>query len=170
MLTAARRNEAGGMTAGEIEAGLWTVPAERSKIKTAIERPLPSAALGLVEPCLAGKGGHLFGKGRRAGFSGWSRAKARLDNRLAETELGEWTLHDLRRSVATALANANLAPPHIVEALLGHRHENVGSVHGVYNRATYREQVGEALAMWASVLMGEINGTRKVVPLQQKLE
>ena len=74
--------------------------------------------------------------------------------------LADWTLHDLRRSVATALGDLEMAMPHVVETLLGHRHERVGSAHAIYNRSGYWREAGRALAAWAEHLMGLVDGRK----------
>jgi integrase len=67
-------------------------------------------------------------------FTSWSRGKYLLDAAL-DTKLAPWTLHDLRRSVATGMAELGVAP-HIVEAVLNHVSGHKAGVAGVYNRAT----------------------------------
>jgi hypothetical protein len=55
----------------------------------------------------------VFGKGAGP-FSGFSRCKDELDNRIAELNGGKalapWVLHDLRRSAATGMADIGIAP------------------------------------------------------------
>ena len=78
-----------------------------------------------VEP--AGDGDHRLGAAHRAvpvrprrqhPFGGWGWAKARAGRAAAAA--GAWRVHDIRRSVATHLAEQGIAPPHIIEAVLGH--------------------------------------------------
>jgi integrase len=86
---------------------------------------------------------YLFGRGRRAPFSGWSRCKERLDARITEQRgapLAAWTVHDLRRSVVTTRAEQAIARPHIIEAVIGHVSGHRAGVAGVYNRAVYRAE------------------------------
>ena len=109
----------------------------------------------------------VFGE-KDTGFSGWSRCKARLDGRLSdrltqmfqqmhgrspydyEAKLAQWTLHDLRRTIATWLSEHGELP-HIVEALLNHiSGEAKRGVAGTYNRALYRDQKRAALSQWAA--------------------
>jgi hypothetical protein len=52
--------------------------------------------------------------------------------------LPAWRLHDIRRSVATGMAEIGIQPhTHIVEAVLNHISGHKAGVAGIYNRATY---------------------------------
>jgi hypothetical protein len=55
-----------------------------------------------------------------------------------------WVLHDLRRSVATHMAELGIQP-HIVEAVLNHMSGHKAGVAGVYNKATYAPEKRAAL-------------------------
>jgi hypothetical protein len=55
----------------------------------------------------------VFGEGE-GGYSNWSKSKAHLDARLS---IPAWRLHDIRRSVATGMAEIGIQP-HIIEAVL----------------------------------------------------
>jgi integrase len=69
-----------------------------------------------------------------------------LDEKLDEP----WTVHDLRRTVATRLAESPVSvQPHIVEAVLNHISGHKDGVAGVYNRATYLPEKKDALDRWA---------------------
>ena len=57
----------------------------------------------------------VFGKGV-GGYSGWSKSKAALDESCG---LEPWTLHDLRRTAATRMADLGVLP-HVIEAVLNH--------------------------------------------------
>ena len=70
-----------------------------------------------------------------------------LDKRLSD-KVKPWTLHDLRRTTATRMADLGIAP-HIVEAILNHHSGHRRGVAGVYNRSSYEKEVRAALAMWA---------------------
>jgi integrase len=89
----------------------------------------------------------VFGTGKGP-FSGWSRAKEALD---ANVPLPAWRLHDLRRTVATQMAE-NGVQPHIIEAVLNHVSGHKAGVAGIYNRATYAAEKREALELWAGHL------------------
>ncbi len=64
------------------------------------------------------------------------------------TEVTDWTLHDLRRTVATHMASLGVAP-HVIERVLNHRKGVVSGVAATYNRFTYLPEMREALEMWA---------------------
>jgi integrase len=157
MLTAQRRTEVGGLCWSEIgEDGMWTLPAARSKNRDKHSIPLVPQALALLPPRRTGD--HVFG----CGFANWSRGKLDLDARLAG--IAAWTLHDLRRSAATHMAELGAAP-HIVETVLNHRKPGVAAV---YNHARYAGEVRQALLLWADHLEAIVTGRdRKVVSLRQ---
>jgi integrase len=181
MLCGQRREEAGGLHWQELdlEAGLWHLPAERSKNRRAHVVPLSGPALELLAglPRWAGRS-TVFGLGPRKpgdperGFTGWSAAKRRLDARIA-AERGEalehWTLHDLRRSTATNMAEIGVAP-HVIEAVLNHVSGHKGGVAGVYNRANYAAETRRAVELWAAHLLEVVEGQpAQVVPMRAKV-
>jgi integrase len=79
----------------------------------------------------------LFGEGQGP-FQGWSKARAGLDRRAAAAghPLAPWRLHDLRRTVATRLAELGVQP-HVIEAVLNHVSGHQAGVAGIYNRVLY---------------------------------
>jgi integrase len=180
MLTIQRRTEVAGLSRPEIERdkALWTLPAERSKNGRQHEVPLSTQALALID----GRGDpFLFGRDGRNPFSGYSRAKARLDEQIArqraEQRLGRklhkgealepgdhlapWTLHDVRRSGVTHMAELGIEP-HVIEAVANHVSGHKGGIAGIYNKATYREQKKIALQRWADWLEATVEGREPV--------
>ncbi len=90
--------------------------------------------------------------------SGFSKAKARVDQRIASQiavaggqHLPPWVLHDLRRTMITVM-NENLGiQPHVVEAVVNHVNGVAkAGVAGVYNRALYLDDRRLALEKWNS--------------------
>ena len=63
-----------------------------------------------------------------------------------KSSLGDVTVHDLRRTMATYLGNQGVHPV-VLETILGHAREGVTRKH--YNHALMTEQVREALQLWA---------------------
>ena len=120
--------------------------------------PLSDAALALL-PVRREDRELLFGR-RDGGFSGWSKAKAELDARIAAARkasgdrkpMPPWVLHDLRRSFVTHVSQLGFAPPHVVEAIVNHVSGHRSGVAGVYNRANYGVEKRAALDAWGERL------------------
>jgi len=148
ILTGVRREEAGGASWGEIDldARQWAIPAARTKNKRAHVVPLSVGAVEVLKliPAFAG-GDYVFGLAGRGPFKGWSSAKRALDQRAG---VEGWRLHDLRRTMATRLADLGVAP-HIVEACLNHQSGAKSGVAGVYNRSNYDSEKRAAFDLWA---------------------
>ena len=103
----------------------------------------------------------VFGERGAGGFAGWTSGKSTLDTRSGVTG---WVLHDIRRSVATGMANLNVQP-HIIEEVLGHSGGHKSGVAGIYNRATYAAAVRAALGVWHDHVRAIVaGGERKVLP------
>src|SRR5262249_17792285 len=97
---------------------------------------------------------HVFGRGR-SGFQGWSRARAALDQAIGGVR-GDWTLHDFRRFISTAM-HEHGTQPHIIEVILAHVGHRSG-VAGTYNKATYLAERRRALERWAEYVAQVVTG------------
>jgi integrase len=156
-LTGCRRGEVGGMRWSEIdpEAGTWTIPAERAKNGRAHTLPLPPAALSIIAAVERVEGrDHLFGGYGSHGFQRWSASKRELDTRAG---VAGWAVHDLRRTVATGMADLG-AQPHVIEAVLNHQSGTKRGPAGVYNRSSYAREMTTALLTWADHVLGLVEG------------
>jgi integrase len=169
MLTACRREEIGGLTWSEIDfdRGLIVLPVARTK--NAREHVVPMS--GPVRTIFEARS-RIYGRDRVFGVRGdrfgFSQPKGRLDEALAGAVAKEWVLHDLRRTVATQMADQLGIKPHIVEAILNHASGHKGGVAGVYNRAQYLTEKKQALERWADYVMALVDGRPvNVVPLRQ---
>jgi integrase len=175
MLTGQRADEIASLQWSEISDSAINLPGARTKNKRAHVIPLSDAAAPILEkqPRRVNDDGSLrdlvFGVGRR-GFSGWSYCKETLDKRIAAA-IGEplepWTIHDIRRSVATIMNDQLGVLPHVVEAILNHVSGHKGGVAGIYNRAQYLRERTEALQLWADHLMSIVDGKNNVTPLRR---
>lgn len=163
ILTGQRREEVAGMAWSEIDVdkALWSIPAGRTKNHRPHEVPLSDEAMLVIRqiPARADRD-MVFGRGEGS-FSGWSKAKAALDLRIAKSHtpmnakktgskavpLPSWRLHDIRRTVATRMADLGV-DPHIVEAVLNHVSGVRSGVAGIYNRALYSTEKRAALRLW----------------------
>jgi integrase len=166
ILTAARRDEVGSMQWGELDNGIWTIPAERSKNRQQHVLTLPLMAWQIIGDKPPNRDGYVFGK-HGIGFTNWHLSKRALDKRSGVTG---WTLHDLRRTTATKMADLGIEP-HIIEAVLNHiSAAQMGSlqlpghksrVAGIYNRANYQIQIRTALARWSDRLHEIVSGEQR---------
>jgi integrase len=151
ILTGCRRQEIGSMKWPEIdfEKRTLTLPAERVKNKRTHLLPLTDIALEvlrsiprrLTTESVFG----LYRVGAKGGFSDWTRKMAALEERSG---VKDWRLHDVRRTVATGLADLGVQP-HIIEQILNHQGGHKAGVAGIYNRSAYEAEVRAALTKWA---------------------
>jgi integrase len=174
VLTGQRRNEIAGLHWSEIDfsAGLIRLPSERVKNAHPHNIPMSGAVIGILAARLNAHGSArdlLFGKRDRM-FMGWTNAKAKLDRKIAATgkALAPWTLHDLRRTCATGMAEDLDIEPHIIEACLNHQSGHKRGVAGTYNRALYERATRIALAQWGERVLDIVEGrASKVVPMMR---
>ena len=158
ILTGQRREEVGGMLWSEIDLDKrsWRIDAERTKNGLAHEVPLSSPAAEILRARERSGRALVFGS-RDGPFQGWSNAKSALDKRIVAKlrETGAngapkpWRLHDIRRTVATRMADLGVQP-HVIEAVLNHVSGHKAGVAGVYNRASYTAEKRYALDIWSA--------------------
>jgi integrase len=188
ILTGQRREEVAAMRWSELDlpGRLWSLPGARTKNRRDHDVPLSDHAAALLEALPQRPGRALIFGERAGGFSGWSQAKARLDDRIAAARaeaadatsgadaepkahaLAPWRLHDIRRTVVTGMAKIGVQP-HVIEAVVNHISGHKGGVAGVYNVATYDAERRAALQRWAEHVMALVAGEpSKVVPLRRE--
>jgi integrase len=181
ILTGQRRQEIGGLRWSEIDRAksLIALSGERTKNGRPHDVPLSPAAVAILERQPLRVGRELV-FGERAGpFQGWSKAKVALDKAIAKNSLengrvAPWRLHDVRRTVATRMADLGIQP-HVVEAVLNHVSGHKAGVAGIYNRSVYAAEKRAALDIWGNlvlVIAGERtdeDGVRQVpAPLERR--
>jgi integrase len=167
MLTGQRRDEVAGLRSSELVGSSITLPKERTKNGRAHVVPLSDPAKAILTT-FPRNDEFVFGQNCGAGFSGFSHCKAVLDETInRDGKMARWTLHDLRRTAATRMADLGVQP-HIIEAVLNHVSGHKGGIAGVYNRATYDREKREALNLWAEHVMATVEGrAATVVPLKR---
>jgi integrase len=166
ILTACRREEIGGMRWPEVdlEKGVWVLPAHRAKNHRALVLPMMPMMREIIDtaPYFAGRA-QLFGERSPDGFQSWDLHKKDLD---ARSGVVGWQLRDIRRSVATRMADLGIMP-HVIEQILNHVSGHKGGVAGIYNRSSYQAEVKRALGVWCDHLHSIIaGGERKVINFQ----
>jgi integrase len=159
LLTGARRAEVAGMRRAEIDlaARTWTLPATRTKNRREHVVPLSDAAIRIIEglPRIGNSpSGLVFTTTGATAISGFSHVKAAIDRAILKSLTGEgkapepWTLHDLRRTVATNLQKLGVRLE-VTEACLNHASGSRAGIVGVYQRHEYADEKRAALDAWA---------------------
>jgi integrase len=170
-LTGQRRDEVGQMRWSEVDFNkrLWTLPRERMKANLPHEVALSAPAIDILKstPRLAGSD-LVFSTNGATPASGYSKAKRRIDA-LLPSGTPHWTLHDLRRSVASGMARLGVSLP-VIEKVLGHRSGSFRGVVGVYQRHDFADEKRHALEAWGSFVTALVEGkpASKVVRLRGK--
>jgi integrase len=160
--TAMRRDEGASMQPRWLDFDERTITIPAAVSKTARERVIPMAEA--IAPMLAARveglerrpDAYIFGEGSlfRAPLQGWDKQTTRL--RAAMPAGDRWTLHDIRRTVATRMHKAKVHPL-VVEDLLGHLTGIRKGVAGVYNQAETVEDQRLALDDWGAKLAALTN-------------
>jgi integrase len=112
---------------------------------------LPAAALEILHSAPR-RGAFVFGGS--SAFNSWSGLKAQFD---ASSGVREWRPHDIRRTVATGMADLGVQP-HVIEQVLNHQSGHKRGVAGIYNRSSYEREVRAALALWAEHVLALVEG------------
>lgn len=170
LVTGQRRNEIAGMKWEHVDLGnkLWTLPKEKTKSKRQHEVPLSPMAVEILK-ATPRDGKYVFSTTGKTPISGFSKAKERCDKAMAtnqleasgkkkwtdkefeQNQLPPWRLHDIRRTVASGMAEIGIAP-HVIEKVLNHSTGQISGVAAVYNRHTYLREKTDALSAWARAL------------------
>ncbi len=176
-LTGQRRGEVAAMTwseLGNLEEGVWRLPAERTKNGLPHQVPLAPLALEIIKGVTQVAGRDLlFGKGPH-GFAGWGTPKLALDAKIQAIRkkagakpMLPWVVHDLRRAFATGAGHLGVQP-HVIEAALNHVSGHKRGVAGVYNKSPYAREVRAAMALWGDHVQSVVQGAeRKIVPFHK---
>jgi integrase len=153
VLTGQRRGEVAGLRWDELDlaAATWSLPAARTKNARAHTVPLAPAAVQIIKQIPRFAGCPLvLSNGRGAPPSGFGRVKLRLDELIANdlTTASDWTLHDLRRTVATGLQRLGTRLE-VTEAVLNHVSGSRAGIVGIYQRHHWEKEKRDALDAWA---------------------
>lgn len=165
LLTAVRRSELALASWSEIDfnAKAWRIPGEHVKGRKGEGKshtvPLSDWAVREFEALqrLAKHSPWVLANDENSGPINpklLTRGVARCQERMQKLGIGEFTLHDLRRTCRTGLARLKIAP-HIAERVLNHAQEKIP---GTYDTHDYLEEKREALDKWATHLEGLTRG------------
>jgi integrase len=168
LATGQRREEVASMRWQDISEAerTWTLPSEMTKPGRAHVVPLSPLAIGILAKTKVtairlgtgqggGLGDYVFTTRGDRPISGYSKAKARLDNAVTGVRatdkipaLEPWTIHDLRRTVGTGLGKLGV-PRFVIARVLNHADS---SVTGIYDRHEYLDEKRRALNAWGELL------------------
>jgi integrase len=149
ILLGQRRGEIGNLRAEYIDWQKQTITFPPEIVKNNREHTIPFGKLAAAILRTLPKDGYLFpGDFGAQCFNGWSKSKRALDKKC---KIPHWTLHDLRRTLATNLAALGTAP-HVVERILNHVSGTISGVAAVYNKYTYSTEMREAIGAWEEQL------------------
>lgn len=157
LLTGQRKSEWLNATWAEIDRAerTLTVAAARHKSRRGHIVPLTAAAMAIVDELPGSRGALFIGRtGKMA--NGSSKVEARLREAMLarmqkddpEATLPMFTLHDLRRTCETRMAQLGV-PQQVCEAVLGH---SKPGLRRTYNKYDYLTERREALTMYAKHL------------------
>lgn len=135
----------------DLDKGVWTIPAERAKMRRAHKKPLPALAIETLRDLKCHTGN------RRLVFPSPQSAERPLSENtmnLALRRMGfgkdQATSHGFRASASTLLNESGLWPADAIEAELGH--VSGDEVRRAYHRALYWEARVRMADWWASSL------------------
>jgi integrase len=161
ILTAARSGETRGARWGEfdLDAAVWTIPANRMKGEQAHSVPLSAPALAILQEVRG-----LFGGGKKElvfpGLAGKPISDATMSKALRVAGGGEYTVHGMRSAFRDWVAEATTFPAEWAEAALAHALPN--RVEAAYRRTKFLDQRRGMMDAWAAFLAGPSN----VIPLR----
>jgi integrase len=183
ILTGQRRTEVGAMRWSEINLRdkVWTLPKARTKARRGHELPLSEKAIKVItetprlsDYVFTGRRRPVAGKEEELSYGpigGWGKAKEALD-RLADVKareiaeetgdeaaavVGEWRLHDLRRTCATRLGKLGVSRV-VIAKVLNHA---IPGVTSTYDHHDYALEKRDALDRWAQRVERIVNGAEE---------
>jgi integrase len=167
LTTAQRVGEVIGASWAEIDldAGWWTIPAERSKNKLAHRVPLSRLAVEILAQARWLGAGSPWVFRSPTGKDHLTLAAISQAMRKNRDALGiaHATPHDLRRTAASQMTGAGV-PRLVVSKILNHAEPGVTAV---YDRHSYDREKREALDKWADQLRRVLGGERKSIVSRQ---
>jgi integrase len=147
----------------DLEQGVWTVPAERMKMKRPHRIPLSPEAVGVLKAARAMPNATL--KADTLVFPG-ATGKPLSDMTLTKIlrDMKEpFTVHGMRSSFRDWAAEQTSFPREIAEAALAHAVPN--AVEAAYRRTTFFDKRREMMDAWGSFCAG--GGGAEIVPLRK---
>ena len=174
ILTGARRGEVAAMRWSELdlEKKIWVLPSDRTKnrqVHTIYLSRLAIKILALLQP-ISGNSQFVFDTGRYSEdghihqdtltgvisrlLGTVKGSKKKIFEVAPLAGLKPFSIHDLRRSAATAWGEHLKIEPHVVERMLNH--QPVNKLIATYQRAIYAEEQKRAWTDWGTLVETQI--------------
>lgn len=165
ILTAARSQEVRGALWSEfdLEAGVWSIPAERMKAREPHTVPLSKQALRILKSLHKEEGSDLvFPSATKPGTPMSDMTLLQTLRRMGRTDI---SVHGFRATFRTWVANETNYPAEVAEAALAHKIPD--EVVRSYLRTTFYEKRRKLMQSWGAYVDGPATGD-KVVPIKAK--
>ncbi|HLO76023.1 MAG TPA: tyrosine-type recombinase/integrase [Magnetospirillum sp.] len=174
ILTAQRRAEVTGARWSEFDlnANIWTIPAGRTKNRKEHIVHLSEQARSVLDAMPRQDSEYLFTTTMKTPVSGFSRAKALLDDEILKARrkvaerageavssvvsIDEWDFHDFRRTFATGAARLKIDHM-IADRVLNHVPKALSGVARIYNKFEYLDERKAAMDTWGAHVEALIN-------------
>lgn len=174
ILTGARRGEVAGMRWSELDLASkkWLLPSDRTKNRQEHTIYLSELAMELINALhpISGHSIFVFDTGRYendghihedsltgviARLRGTAKGvKKKVNSEAPLADIKAFTIHDLRRTAATAWGEYLKTEPHVIEKMLNHQPAN--KLIATYQRAVYSEEQKKAWNEWGSMVDQQI--------------
>jgi integrase len=151
ILTGCRLNELAKARWSDIQGDALVLPDERVKVDQPHSVPLTAAVRAILDG-LPRQGKLIFTTNGLTPVSGFSRAKRRLDHRVAQSSdepIPDFDVHDFRRTVRTGLSSLGV-PNEVAELVIGHKRQGVEAVYDLHR---FDAEKRAALEAWSQKLM-----------------
>ena len=165
LLSGQRREEVGGVRWEEIDLNrqIWRLPPKEEyqpqRTKNGEEHivDLSPQALAILEALPGERKGLVFTTTGKTSVSGFSKAKARLDNHMTtilsqrfDRPLLAWRVHDLRRTASTLMGEDLGIDTGVIDRIQNHITGVSDGLKGVYQQQKYRQARRAALIAWGA--------------------
>lgn len=145
------------------ENAVWTIPAERTKLRRNHSVPLSRQSLEILNELRQVSGSYeLMFPGLRSHLVPMSENALNQAFRRMGWGAGEVTAHGLRATASTLLNECGKWHPDAIERALAHGHSN--AVRGAYARGQHWGERVE-MAQWWSDYLDQLSGGAKILPL-----
>lgn len=147
----------------DFDEAIWTVPAERTKMRKPHALPLSSQVIALLRELELHSGGYeLLFPGQRSHLRPMSENTLNQTYRRLGFDGDTVTAHGLRATASTLLNESGKWHPDAIERALAHGHSD--AVRGAYARGQHWEE-RIAMAQWWSTYLDKVKQGAEIVPI-----